>query len=211
MARALRLLVATAIAMPLLIATGGRAVACSCAPMTAKQTIHRADAIVAGHVVDQMEIDPTTTRTTFAVDGVYRGDVPAVLTLVANIGSGGGSSCALLYPPGANVDPLVLDRQHDGTYQTSPCSLLSLHDVRALLGRAKPPPPGASPSGGTIAATPGSLAGRHLSWPAVLGGVAAAVLLMTWALQRLHRERARTQDGVATLQAKARRHEDRSR
>jgi hypothetical protein len=200
--RALRLLTAIAIAAPLLVATGGRAVACSCAPLTARQTIHRADAIVAGHIVDQIEVDPVSTRSTLAVDGVYKGRVAAQVTLVGNLGSGGGSACAVLYPVGAVVDPLVLERHDDGTYEVSTCSLLSLAAVRARLGEARPPP---APSPASVAAAAPSIVQRGLSWPAVLGGVAVALLLMAWALRRAHRERAvRTADGVRELQAVAR-------
>jgi len=215
MARAGRLLVATAIALPLLVATGGRAIACSCAPMSAAQTIRRADAIVAGHVVSQVEMDPVRTRTTLAVRGVYTGHVPAEIILIANVGSGGGSSCAIMYPVGANVDPLVLFSRHDGTYEVSACALLTLDAVRARLGAAKPPPPGPAPpgpaptDGGTLGAVAPTLVERGLNWFAVLGGLAVAVLLMAWALRRAHRERAvRATDGVTELQLLARSSED---
>src|SRR5512132_374753 len=101
MGRALRLVVAVAVALPLAVATGGRAVACSCAARTARQTIHAADAIVVGHVVGQIEKTPLLTETTVAVDGVYKGDVPAEVTVLADLGSGGGSTCAVLYPVGS--------------------------------------------------------------------------------------------------------------
>jgi hypothetical protein len=206
MARLVRLVIATAFTLPLVVATGGRAVACSCAPATAKQTIHRAGAIVAGHVVDQVEVDPVNTRSTLAVDGVYKGHVAAEVTLVANIGSGGGSTCAVLYPVGATVDPLVLIRHGDGTFEVSACALLALDEVRARLGKAEAPPPGPSPGGGSLAAVPTSaLEHGRLSVLAVLGGIAVAVALMAWALRRAHRERAvRAADGVSELQALAR-------
>jgi hypothetical protein len=206
MARVARLVVAAAIALPLAAATGGRAVACSCAPSTARETIHRADAIVAGHVVNQVAADAMNTRTTVVVDGVYKGDVAAEITLVANIGSGGGSSCAVLYPVGATVDPLVLSRHDDGTYVIPACTFLTLDAVRARLGQAGPPPPVASPTGGgSIAAAPPSVVDPRISWLAVLGGLAMALLLMSWALRRAHRERVvRAAEGVTQLQALAR-------
>jgi hypothetical protein len=174
--------------------------------MTAAQTIHRADAIVAGRVVSQVETGPVSTRSTLAVRGVYRGEVPAQITVVANAGSGGGSSCAIMYPVGAEVDPLVLFDHHDGTYETSACALLTLDAVRTRLGAATPPPPGPAPTdGGTLGAVAPSLVEPGLSWLAVLGGLAVSLLLMAWALRRAHRERAvRTTDGVAQLQALAR-------
>lgn len=210
MGRVVRLVVAIAIAMPLAVATGGRAVACSCAPAPAKRIIQRADAIVAGHAVNQIAVDAMNTQTTLVVDGVYKGNVPAEITLVANIGSGGGSSCAILYPLGATVDPVVLARQDDGTYVVQPCAFLTLDAVRARLGRAKPPPPGASPTDGTLAAAPPSVVDPRISWPAVVGGFAVAIALMAWALRRAHRERVRrTVEGVTRLQALARASGDR--
>jgi hypothetical protein len=205
MPRALRLLVATALAVPLLVATGGRAVACSCAAQTAKQTIRGADAIVAGHVVNQIETDPMTTRSTLAVDGVYKGDATAEITLVANVGSGGANTCSVLYPVGATVDPLVLTRHADGTYEVQTCALLTMNAVRAQLGPAKPPPPGADSSPPPFATVPPSIVEPGISWPAVAGGIAVALVLMAWALRRAHRERVvRVSDGVSRLQALAR-------
>ena len=186
MARALRLLLATAMALPLLVATGGRAIACSCAPQSPRETIRQADAIVAGHVTGQAQRDPTTTNTTVAVDGVYAGAVPAEITLVANLGDSGGSSCAVLYPMGSEVDPLVLQAVGDGTYEVSVCSLLDAAAVRSRLGDAAPPPPASSgetpPPDATVPVN------RGLSWPAVLGGVALAIVLIAWALRRSARE-----------------------
>jgi hypothetical protein len=187
MGRTVRLVVAVAMAVPLLVATGERAVACSCAPRTAEQTIHAADAIVAGHVVGQLETSPLSTETTVAVDGVYKGDVPAELTLLADLGSGGGSTCAVLYPVGSTVDPLVLRRlQAEGVYTVDACALLSLQAVRDALGRAGPAPPMPSATEPVVGTTSTAVA-RGLSWAAVLGGIAVALVLMAWALRRADR------------------------
>jgi hypothetical protein len=206
MGRALRLVVAVAVAMPLAIATMGRAVACSCAPRTAKQTIHAADAIVVGHVVGQMEKSPLLTETTVAVDGVYKGDVPAEVTVLADLGSGGGSTCAVLYPVGSTVDPLVLRRVNtEGVYAVDTCALLSLDQVRRTLGRPGPAPPAASPTEPVVGAT-STLVATGISWAAVLGGIALALVLMTWALRRADRSRTvAAVTGVDELQAIARR------
>ena len=197
MARALRLLLATAIALPLFVATGGRAIACSCAPQSPHRTIRQADAIVAGHVTGQVQLDPTTTNTTVAVDGVYAGTVPAEITLVANLGDSGGSTCAVLYPMGSEVDPLVLHAVGDGTYQVSVCSLLDAAAVQARLGDAAPPPPLVS----SIATPPPDAtvpADRGLSWPAVLGGIALAIVLIAWALRRAAREQRADRETVVS-------------
>jgi hypothetical protein len=200
MGRVMRLLVAAAIALPLLVATGGRAVACTCAPLGPAKTIHRADAIVAGRVVEQIALDPLTTQSTVRVTGVYKGHVRSEITVMAAIGSGGGSSCAVLYPVGATVDPMVLDRHGDGTFSISPCSLVSLDAVRRELGTASPPRPAPPDTPGF--AVPSSLVGPGFSWPAVAAGLVVAVLAMAWALRRSGRERVRTD--VGELQSIAR-------
>ena len=129
MARLLRPLIALAIAAPALVSMAGPAVACSCAPQPVKTVLANADAVVAGHVVGEQPIDSMTTHSLLAVDGVYKGKVGATITLNANIGYGGGSSCAVLYPVGSKVDPLVLQRLDDGTYQASTCAFLSRAEV----------------------------------------------------------------------------------
>jgi hypothetical protein len=204
MARVLRLLVAVAVALPLSIATGGHALACSCAPQPAKRTIHQADAIVAGHVTGQVQTGPTLTETTVAVDGVYKGKAPAQLTLVADLGSAGGSSCAVVYPVGSTVDPLVLQARDDGAFTVDTCALLSLDAVRRALGRPGPAPPGASPTGGVVGAS--TMSEQGLSWAAVVGGIALALVLMAWAVRRADRSRpVPAVAGVGELQAIARR------
>jgi hypothetical protein len=206
MGRVLRLVVAVAVALPFTVATGDRAVACSCAPRTAKQTIHSADAIVAGHVVGQIETSPLLTETTVAVDGVYKGDVPAELTVLADLGSGGGTTCAVLYPVGSTVDPLVLRRVNaEGVYAVDTCALLSLDQVRRALGHPGPAPPMPSPTE-PIVGTASTLVASGISWAAVLGGIALALVLMAWALRRADRSRTvPTVAGVDELQEIARR------
>jgi hypothetical protein len=140
-----------------------------------------------------------------AVDGVYKGDVGAEITLVANVGSGGADSCSVLYPVGSTVDPVLLARDAGGTYEVQTCALLTMNSVRARLGRAKAPPPGATSSAPPFAAAPASVVDPGISWPAVAGGFAVALVLMAWALRRAHRERVvRVPDGVSRLQALAR-------
>jgi hypothetical protein len=206
MGHALRLVVAVAVALPLTVATGGRAVACSCAPRTPRQVIRAADAIVVGHVVGQIETGSVSTETTVAVDGVYRGDVPAELTLLADLGSGGGSTCAVLYPVGSRVDPLVLRQVNtEGVFAVDTCALLSLDEVRRSLGRAGPAPPAPSPTEPVVGAA-STVVARGISWAAVLGGITLAIVLMMWALRRADRSRAVTAvAGVDELQAIARR------
>ncbi len=187
----IRVLIVLAIAAPLFVATGGRAIACSCAPSPADRVLRRADAVVAGHVIDEATVDAMTTRSTLAVDGVYRGRVPATITLEADVGPGGGSTCAVLYPVGASVDPLVLERLADGAYRVDVCALLSADEIRSELGAPRAPPPGAagpglssgpSPARPPIASAPAT--GHGLSWPAIAGGLALALVAMIVVVRR---------------------------
>jgi hypothetical protein len=203
MARAVRVLLAAAIAVPLVASMPGRAVACDCAGGDAAKIVRHADAIVAGHVVSQSEIDPVDTRSDFVVDGVYRGQVAATITLSAALGPGGGSDCAVLYPVGATVDPLVLRAQPDGSYTVDTCSMVVAPEIASLVGDARPPPPGPSPTAGgppPVAAEPAGSGG--VSWPAVAGGAVLAVVLIAVALRRSARrfaEEAATEGTVVDV------------
>jgi hypothetical protein len=197
MSRAVRVLLAAGIAGPLVSSMPGRAVACDCAALDAKKIVHHADAIVAGQVVSQTEVDAVDTRSDFAVDGVYRGEVAATITLSTPLGPGGGSDCAVLYPVGARVDPLVLHAELDGSYTVDTCSMVVAPEIATLVGDARPPPPppptGAEPV--PVAAEP---AGGGVSWPAVAGGAVLAALLIAaalWRSARRHAEEVAVTDG----------------
>lgn len=201
MSRILRLAIALAISAPALVSMAGPAVACSCAPLPAKKVFAQADAVVAGRVIGEQPIDPMSTHSTFAVDGIYKGKVDATITLTANIGAGGANSCAVLYPVGSKVDPLVLQRLDDGTYEAAICSFLSRAEVLQMAGHARPPPPaGASPS---ASPHPVPDAGGGLSWPAVVGGVLLAVLAIALLFRWSGRRRRARRSPVQELQATA--------
>jgi len=202
MSRILRLVIALAIAAPALVSMAGPAVACSCAPWPAKKVIAQADAVVAGHVIGEQPIDAMTTHSTLAVDGVYKGKVDATIVLSANMGFGGTNSCAVLYPVGSKVDPLVLERLDDGTYQIAICSFLSRGEVLKLAGDARPPPKAsASPSAAPSPDTAATIGG--LSWPAVVGGVLVAVLAIALLFRWSGRRRRARRSPVQELQATA--------
>ena len=205
MSRLLRPLIALAIAAPALVSMAGPAVACSCAPEPVKKVLANADAVVAGHVVGEQPIDSMSTHSLLAVDGVYKGKVEATITLNANIGYGGGSSCAVLYPVGSKVDALVLQRLDDGTYQVEVCALLSRGEVFKVLGAARPPPHASASPSPAAAATP-AVDRRGLSWPAVLGGLLVAmgaiVLLRRWSGHRRERHQP---SAIEEMQRSARR------
>jgi hypothetical protein len=181
--RLARVLIAAAVAVPLLASAPGPAVACTCQQLGAHQIVRRADAIIAGRVTSEVELDPTHTRSVVRVLGVYRGRVPATVNVDADLGPGGGSSCAVLYPVGSEVDPMLLVRAQGGSYAIDPCLIGTMPHVRALLGDARPPPP-ASPS---PSAVPIPIAGPTpvpgMSWPAVVAGLVLAVALIVAAVR----------------------------
>ncbi|HLB39590.1 MAG TPA: hypothetical protein VJM84_03985 [Actinomycetota bacterium] len=184
MSRVLRLLIALAIAAPVVISMAAPAVACSCAPLSPDKILKQADAVVAGHVVDEQPVDPMNTHSTLAVDGVYKGDVEATITLTAEIGSDWVSSCAVLYPVGSTVDPLVLERLDDGTYRISACAFLSRVQVLKLAGDARPPPPASETPSAVASPLPATEDDAGLNWPAVGGGLALAVVAIALVLHR---------------------------
>jgi hypothetical protein len=195
MRQIVRLLVAIAVGVPLVASTPGRAVACECAIRDAKHVIADADAIVSGRIVAQATPDATTTMSSVAVDGVYEGNVGPTLTLSAEIGTGGTSDCAVLYPVGSPVDPLVLFARADGTYGVDACALPVAPQLSRLLGVAHPPAadgPPAVPLPGPVEAPPPAAApppATHgASWPAVAAGVLIGVGLIAWAIRRTARE-----------------------
>jgi hypothetical protein len=180
--RVARLLIAAAVAVPLVGSAAGRAVACACLPTDAKQIVHGADAIIAGRIESEIPLDATRTRSIVEVQGVYRGNVPATIFVDAALGSGGGSDCAVLYPVGSEVDPMVLQKLPGGSYTIEPCVLGSMPHVRALLGAARPPPVGGLSPGVSSSAVPAPVATSTpisgMSWAAVGIGLVLAVGLI---------------------------------
>ena len=187
MGRVARLLIAAAVAVPLVGSAAGRAVACVCLPATAQQIVHGADAIVVGRIQSEIPLGATRTRSIVRVQGVYRGTVPATIFVDAALGSGGGSDCAVLYPVGSEVDPMVLQKLPGGSYTMEPCVLGSMPHVRALLGDARPPPlAGPSPSvssSGVPAPVATSTSISGMSWAAVGIGLLLAVGLIAGAVR----------------------------
>jgi len=158
-----------------------------CLPATAQQIVHGADAIVAGRIQSEIPLGATRTRSIVKVQGVYRGTVPATIFVDAALGSGGGSDCAVLYPVGSEVDPMVLQKLPGGSYTIEPCVLGSMPHVRALLGDARPPPlAGLSPSvssSGLPAPVATSTSISGMSWAAVGIGLLLAVGLIAGAVR----------------------------
>jgi hypothetical protein len=188
MPRFVRVLVAVAIAAPLVASMPGPAVACDCARLDPHRIVRQADAIVAAHVINAFPIDPLHTRSTLAVDGVYKGGVGSSVTVISNVGASGGLDCAVLYPVGSSVDPLVLWRQPDQTYVVDDCSLAVLPQIVQLLGEPRPPPRGPPPTSPAPPVAAVAPPGAGVSWPAVGGGLLIAFALIVLAVRRLARE-----------------------
>ncbi len=183
MGRIARLLIAAAVAVPLAGSAAGPAAACACLPVEPAQIVHRADAIISGRIENEISLDATHTRSIVRVEGVYRGAVPAEIFVDTDLGTGGGSSCAVLYPVGSVVDPMVLEKLANGSYTIEQCVIGSMPHVRALLGAARPPP-SLSPSESAVpipvaASTP--IPG--MSWGAVGLGLLVAVALIAAAVR----------------------------
>ena len=146
--RIARLLIAAAIAVPLMGSAAGAASTCACLPIGAKEIVHEADAIIAGRIENELTLDATHSRDIVKVQGVYRGNVPTSTIYVdTDLGPAGGQSCAVLYPVGSLVDPMVLQKLPTGSYVIDQCAIAVMPHLRALLGQARPPPlAGLSPS-----------------------------------------------------------------
>ena len=196
MARLLRLVIAIAVVTPAFVSMGGPAVACSCAPQSVQKILANADAVVAGHVVGEQPIDVLDTESILTVDGVYKGKVDASIVLSASIGLGGADSCAVLYPVGSKVDPLVLDRLDNGTYQIAPCTFLSRAQVVKVLGSARPRPAASATPGASTSFLPSAVSRAGLSWLAVLGGLALAIAAIALILRKSGRRKRASRPSV---------------
>jgi hypothetical protein len=183
--RRARLLIAAAVAVPLVGSAAGPAAACACVPSGAKEIVHHADAIIVGTVENEITLDAQHTRSIVRVQGVYRGNPPATIYVDTDLGTGGGKSCSLLYPVGSVVDPMVLQKLPDGSYTIEQCVIGATPQLRALLGAARPPPlAGLSPSpdGSEVpVATSAPVSG--MSWGAVALGFVVAVVLIAAAVR----------------------------
>ncbi len=183
MGRLARVLIAAAIAVPLMGSAAGAASTCACLPIAAKEIVHEADAIISGRIENEITLDATHSRDIVKVKGVYRGNVPTSTIYVdTDLGPAGGQTCAVLYPVGSEVDPMVLQKLPTGSYVIDQCAIGVMPNLRALLGEARPPPLAASspsPDGSAVpipVATSTPMSG--MSWGAVALGLVLAVVLI---------------------------------
>ena len=183
MGRIARLLIAAAVAVPLVGSAAGPAAACACLPIEPQQIVHRADAIISGLVDNEISLDATHTRSIVRVEGVYRGAVPAQIFVDTDLGTGGGSTCAILYPVGSVIDPMVLQKLANGSYTIEQCVIGSMPHVRALLGEARPPPPAEASASAVPIPVGASTPLPGMSWGAVGLGLVVAVVLIAAAVR----------------------------
>jgi hypothetical protein len=180
--RIARLLIAAAISVPFLGSAAGAASTCACLPIGAKEIVHEADAVISGRIENEITLDATHSRDIVKVQGVYRGNVPTSEIYVdTDLGPAGGQTCAVLYPVGSEVDPMVLQKLPTGSYVIDQCAIGVMPHLRALLGEARPPPlAGLSPSPGSAVPIPvaTSTPMSGMSWGAVALGLVLAVVLI---------------------------------
>jgi hypothetical protein len=171
------------LAVPAVVSAASPCAACSCVPRSPERVFRLADAAFVGSVVDQQVIDPTTTVQTFEVRSVYKGPLGPTVDVIAPIGSGGGSTCAVLYGPGEVA--VILYRRGDG-WTTDACSRITPEQLNRLAPSPAHPSPSrvATP---TVDVVPAA-GGPGVGWPtAILGlfaGIAAIAATLALATRR---------------------------
>lgn len=139
MARAVRLFLLVALALPAVALTASPCLACDCAFLPVSKQLRDADVAIVGEVVSQRGAQGGTIQV-FRVDGVFTGEVGPQVELFARIGQGIVDSCAVLLPADARV-AVIADRNADGSYSASACSLVTEAELRTAVGRPLPPDP----------------------------------------------------------------------
>jgi hypothetical protein len=165
---------------PALVLSASPCAACSCTPRTPEQLLRHADAAFVGEVVDQQVIDEVTTVQTFRVRGVFKGTLGPTVQMIAPLGSGGGSSCGILY--GAGEVAVILHRLGDG-WTTDACSRITIAQLAKVAPSPVPPVPG--PSGSStpiVTVAPAGDANGGLGWQAVVLGLLVGVAAIALAL-----------------------------
>lgn len=205
----LRVAVACLLAATGILAVAPRCWACGCVFRSPAKVVAAADAVFVGVVTAETPVDPVTTIQTFEVRRVFKGAVLSRIDVVAQIGPGGGSSCAVLFPPGAPV-AVAVHRNDDGTWSSDACSVLTITEVEKVAGRggaAVPAPPtpsatrGPSATDGSAARDP-SGAPSFPGWLVPLLGGAGGVLLIALSFL-VGRRRARLEATAAVGPAEA--------
>jgi hypothetical protein len=169
---------------PTVVLTASPCAACSCVPQTPRRLFRDADAAFVGSVVGEQAVDERTTLQTFRVRSVYKGELGSTVQVIAPLGSGGGSSCGILFGPGEVA--VILHRIRDGQgseWTTDVCSRITIVQLTRVAPRPTSPPPTPSPTP-TLAPAPASGSDAGLGWSAVLigllAGVAAIALVLSF-------------------------------
>jgi hypothetical protein len=165
---------------PALVLSASPCAACSCVPRTPEQLVRHADAAFVGEVIDQQVIDEVTTVQTFRVRSVFKGTLGPTVQMIAPLGSGGGSSCGILY--GAGEVAVILHRLGDG-WTTDVCSRITTAQLAGVAPSPVPPVP--EPSGSStpvVSVAPSGDASAGLGWQAVVLGLFVGVAAIALAL-----------------------------
>jgi hypothetical protein len=165
---------------PALVFGASPCAACSCVPRTPGQLLRHADAAFVGEVVDQQVIDEVTTVQTFRVRSVFKGTLGPTVRMIAPLGSGGGSSCGILY--GAGEVAVILHRLGDG-WTTDACSRITTAQLAKVAPSPVPPVPEPSGSSTPVATVaPAEEASGGLGWQAAVLGLLVGVAAIALAL-----------------------------
>ncbi len=160
--------------------TASPCAACSCASRTPEQLLRRADAAFVGEVVDQQAIDEVTTVQTFRVRSVFKGTLGPTVQVIDPIGSGGGSTCGILY--GGGEVAVILHRLGDG-WTTDLCSRITIPQLAKVAPSPVPPVPEPSASSTpVVTVSPGGDGSGGLGWQAVVLGLLTGVAVIALAL-----------------------------
>jgi hypothetical protein len=165
---------------PALVLSASPCAACSCVPRTPEQLLRRAEAAFVGEVVDQQVIDEATTVQTFRVRSVFKGTLGPTVQVIAPLGSGGGSSCGILY--GAGEVAVILHRLGDG-WTTDVCSRITTAQLARVAPSPVPPVP--EPSGSStpvVTVAPAGDTSGGLGWQAVVLGLLVGIAAIALAL-----------------------------
>jgi hypothetical protein len=150
-----------------------------------------------GRVVES-RVDAEGTTQTFEVDGVYKGELGPTVEVWASIGTGGGSTCAVVFPEG-DRRALVLTRS-GGRWTTSVCSLVTEAELTRIAGSPSPPtataaPPPRSPAPNVSSGSDGSAVPRW-SVPILGALLGIAVIWMALVLASRRERRREVADGT---------------
>jgi hypothetical protein len=181
--------------VPAVVSAASPCAACSCAPRSPERVFRDADAAFVGSVVDEQVIDPTTTLQTFEVRSVFKGALGPTVNVIAPIGSGGGSTCAVLYGPGEVA--VILHREGDG-WTTDACSQITARQLHRLA--PSPAHPSASPvATPTVSEVPAPGGSAGVGWPTAIVGLLAGIAVIAATLAfATRRERGSPSDGAET-------------